>query len=341
MKQQRSIHRSTASLPTILLLLSLQLSLLSNHVAECFLSKPSSRTQNLSYIHATSTMEDEPAVRRKSRFSPFSRNNNEKKNSNGDHVAMTFTGIHSVSSPFVPKPKNPSLVMEYFAQESNRNLLFPKNEAITLDDRPTPEQVEVWNREAVRGGGMGPIMDLWGREVGVANGVKQTLFQIRAPLEFPGMKITSQSIIGMICVQQAEEQMPEYQFTLLESQTIPEGPKPLVWLFNQLTKYQDATSSFTRVQAKVNPRNPVQIQFVTDARLAIQIKLPSKMLRLLPNVNVKKFEEQGSASIQKLLETDLQPALNEFCEGFREFGRLKMEEECAVQELEVSGTLRP
>ena len=170
------------------------------------------------------------------------------------------------------------------------------------------------------------------------NLMKQCMFQIKAPLDFPGLKITSQSTIGMICVTSSEttttHNLSEYQFTLLDSKTIPQGPKPLVWLFNQISKYQDATSPFTRLKAISSHESKNEIQFVTDARLAIQIQLPAKLLRILP-ISRTKFEEQGSESIQKLLENDLEPALNGFCQGFQKYS---LEREL---ELESVGALRP
>ena len=164
------------------------------------------------------------------------------------------------------------------------------------------------------------------------------MFQIKAPLDFPGLKITSQSTIGMICVTSSEttttHNLSEYQFTLLDSKTIPQGPKPLVWLFNQISKYQDATFPFTRLKAISSHESKNEVQFVTDARLAIQIQLPAKLLRILP-ISRTKFEEQGSESIQKLLENDLEPALNGFCQGFQKYS---LEREL---ELESVGALRP
>jgi len=336
-------RQQSNSLSAIFLLTLLQVLFFSNHVAESFLIKPTSRAQNILTLTAQpSTTQEVPKPRRRSRFSPFSRGGKD------DSVSMTFTGIHSVASPFIPhQSRDSSLLMEYFTKDKFRNLLFPKNEAVTLNEPPTAEQLQVWKEEAERAGGIGPILNdvrRWGETTQHSSTfLKQTLFQIRAPLDFPGLKITSESTIGMVCVQKPggiHSNMPEYQFTLLESKTIPEGPTPLVWLFNQITKYQDTTSSFTRVKTMSNPSNVGEIQFVTDARLAIQIKLPSKILKLLPkSVNVTKFEEQGSESIQKLLENDLEPALNDFCEGYRTFA-MERQKECEL-EFESAGALRP
>jgi hypothetical protein len=165
----------------------------------------------------------------------------------------------------------------------------------------------------------------------------QSVFKIDALLQMPGLNIISQSTIGMKLLlsnginnhnNKLEDDYPEFQFTLLDSQLKPNGPKPVVWLFNKLTKYRDSTSSFTRVRVEqvmdkdkhddtndhtnTNPK----IRFVTDARLETRMHLPSSLLKVLPNVNIDKFEIQGSEAVQKLLEKELEPALNAFCDAF-------------------------
>ena len=86
-------------------------------------------------------------------------------------------------------------------------------------------------------------------------------------------------------------------------------------------KSRDSTSSFTQVTAKrIGEKD---IAFTTDARLGINIRIPSAALKYMPSVNVHKFEEQGSKSIQKLLEKDLEPALVSFRNAFETFAAKK------------------
>eukprot|EP01083_Nonionella_stella_P285644 972389_1 len=167
----------------------------------------------------------------------------------------------------------------------------------------------------------------------------------------PGLKIISESTIGMKLILDIDNNnnnesssssssfYPEYQFTLLESNLKPNGPRPIVWLFNKLTKYRDSTSSFTKVRVEEvqnvqdssnsnsNNNKQPKIAFVTDARLETNMHLPSRLLRVLPNVNISKFETQGSEAVQKLLEKELEPALNGFCNAFCNFMKEKKDEE--------------
>lgn len=256
-------------------------------------------------------------------------------------VEMKFLGVKTLSSSTVSFSKSDngnnicSLLNNFFALEENRNLLFPANEAKSLQHAPTPEQLETWSQQAELGGAEGPIFLTWentdGQEVILVNDetIEQKIFQIKAPLQMPGLKIISESTIGMKLLlgprmgrDDISLSLPEYQFSLLDSKIVADGPAPVVWLFQKLMKYRDSTSSFTRVRAKKKHDTTLnEIIFVTEARLETIIRLPSKVLKVLPNVNISKFERQGSDAIQKLLENDLEPALNGFCEAFRKYSK--------------------
>eukprot|EP00551_Chaetoceros_affinis_P006331 CAMPEP_0203680122 /NCGR_PEP_ID=MMETSP0090-20130426/38032_1 /ASSEMBLY_ACC=CAM_ASM_001088 /TAXON_ID=426623 /ORGANISM="Chaetoceros affinis, Strain CCMP159" /LENGTH=305 /DNA_ID=CAMNT_0050548035 /DNA_START=332 /DNA_END=1249 /DNA_ORIENTATION=+ len=269
------------------------------------------------------------------------------------------------------------LLNEFFSNESNRNLLFPNNNAESLSSNEhgklqqqqfiSHEFVEKWTTEAQLGGGEGPTVvqvqvddddtiNIHRPQTSfqqplyklvneptttiVNNGrnnnhyqveERQAIFKIDARLQMPGLQIISESTIGMKLLlpspssssSSLENQFPEYQFTLLESNLKPKGRAPVVWLFNKLTKYRDSTSSFTKV--RVETVTPDQIMFVTDAKMETRMHLPSKLLKVLPNVNIEKFESQGSASVQRLLEKELGPALNGFGQAFYDFIQNKNE----------------
>ncbi len=133
-----------------------------------------------------------------------------------------------------------------------------------------------------------------------------------------------------------------------------------MWVFNQLIKFRDLTSSFTRVTVesahgdtlnatdenmKYNRDNIVddtskRISFVTDARLETRIHIPSAIMKILPSsIDVSKFEKSGSESVQKLLEKELEPALVAFCDSFHKFA-LQRQENTNHREAEV-GVLAP
>jgi len=207
---------------------------------------------------------------------------------------------------------------------------------ITYDD-VTPSLFDTWNEQAQLGSGgggctgpMSPRLQ-WveNKELEHEHNREEQcqVIQIDTELHLPGLKVLSQSMIGvkLLFLQQETQSsngddddgsllLPEYQFTLLDSQLIPSGPAPLVWLFKQLTKYRSTTSSFTRVRALYHHHENAKnlIYFVTEARLETRIRVPSLIAKRLSYPTLVTFEKQGSEAVQKMLETELEPALLKF-----------------------------
>jgi hypothetical protein len=237
-------------------------------------------------------------------------------------VLLTFVGSKQISSPSAPMSTN---LYNFFALPKYRNLLFFQNNVSEVTD-VTQSLLDTWDEQAKLGGGTGPSSIVqWIEEDNFNNHKPKEqcqVIQIDAHLHLPGLQVISQSTIGVkLLLQSTFSSLPEYQFTLLDSQLIPSGPAPLVWLFKQLTKYRSTTSSFTRVQVQPiynddddDSTNSSQssIQFVTEARLETRIRVPSMLVHSLSTRKLEVFEKQGSEAVQRMLETELEPALMKF-----------------------------
>lgn len=239
---------------------------------------------------------------------------------------MEFTGTEHVETQPVMLPNDQSLLNEFFSNSEYRGLLFPDNDATILDRTISNDYFNKWCKEANARGAYGPTLTT--REKGRkmitlydTNTEKIEVMKMSAALKMPSLEITSVTTIGVKLLLSESGELPELQFTLLDSQLILQGSKAAKWIFNKVMKYRDSTSSFTQVTAKrIGEKD---IAFTTDARLGIKIRIPSAALKYMPSVNVHKFEEQGSRSIQKLLEKDLEPALVSFRNAFETFAAEK------------------
>ena len=238
-------------------------------------------------------------------------------------VRMSLVGSEEVKTPSAPLPPAADSLGRFFTFDEHRDLLFLRNGVETV---PTCEigmdLLEVWDAEARRGGGAGPAT---AAEIGHGCGGEGSccsVLQITTELGLPGLRLEAHNTIGAKLILpplKSSQLYPEYQFTLLNSELRPRGPKPIVWLFNKLMAYRGVTSSFTRVRVEdvseeVNGGEGRQrmIRFVTDARLQVRVQLTRGAMRALPGVNAARFERQGSRSVQKMLEKELEPALMEF-----------------------------
>mmetsp|Transcript_6815 Transcript_6815/g.14880 ORF Transcript_6815/g.14880 Transcript_6815/m.14880 type:complete len:349 (-) Transcript_6815:135-1181(-) len=237
----------------------------------------------------------------------------DNRSTDTDMIQMAFLGEKTVTTSPVPLPPSTSKqqrlsLLEFFLNEKHRNLLFFRNDVETISS-PTRDMLETWSSELKLGGGM--ELDDDGNTCKL--GPTESIIQIKTALTMPGLNILTINTIGTKLLLNAADNMPEYQFTLLESELIPDGAAPLVWLFNKLIRFRDTTSSFTRVRAKnAGGVNCDKIVFTTEARLETRIQVPKKAMKAMPGVNAERFERQGSKSIHKLLEKELEPALLEF-----------------------------
>lgn len=227
-------------------------------------------------------------------------------------IRMTFIGTKSVLTAPVQLPQGGAMELnDFFSVAKHRNLLFFRNDVSVLTN-PSEDLIRRWSQEVALHGGS-DIFD------GVVDNNSKTILRMKAYLNMPGLRVLSENLVGanLILGRQGQgDSLPEYQFTVIDTKLTPEGAAPLVWLFNKLTKYMDKTSSFSRVRAvNAGGRESGKIVFTTDARLETKIRLPAAAAKVLP-LNIPKFEQQGSRSMQKLLEKELQPALLCFRDAF-------------------------
>jgi hypothetical protein len=243
-----------------------------------------------------------------------------KRKSPAGSVLLNFVGSQKVISEPISLNAQQyagSLVTDYFKQDRYRDLLFPKNNATNYEEPLTTDMFDTWCNQAELCGCSGPtvVETMYGTlELVDTKDEISSVIKITVNIQFPGLKIISESFIGVKLL--LSHPFPEYQFTLLKSNLIPEGNAAVMWTFNQIMKYRDSTSSFTRVSVQSRQDS---IVFVTDARLGTTIMIPAGIMQLLPMLDVEKYEKQGSNALQKLLEKDLPPALNSFADSFRSY----------------------
>lgn len=271
-----------------------------------------------------SAIVEERSSKRRPRLGRFGRS---KKDDDGDAIHMKFVGKQRVATDPISFLDDANLLDEFFSTRRYQELLFPNNNATLLDAKISQELFEKWCKEAEAGGNAsGPTVKALPNnkrslQLYDSSSEKVHVMKITADLQMPSLQVSSETIIGVkLLLSQREkdrDSFPELQFTLLHSKLIPEGSMTAKWIFNQLMKYRDSTSSFTRVTAERLDND--EIVFTTDARLETKVHIPSGIMRYLPPIDVKKFEEQGSSSIQKLLEKDLKPAIDSFANTFKPF----------------------
>jgi len=143
-------------------------------------------------------------------------------------------------------------------------------------------------------------------EPSISNGDR--MYTVRtAEMNFPGLKVSSNALIGTTVTP-----TDELQFVLVKTEQIPDGPAPLVWLFNKMTGNDKAKSgggdskqairSLSRLNLKSSSEGGTGI-FSLATMLELSVEFPSLLLKLMP-VSKEKAEEQFSSSIRNTVEKD-------------------------------------
>ena len=157
---------------------------------------------------------------------------------------------------------------------------------------------------------------------------------INSGTEFPGLKITSEMIMGCQLLESegGNDDFPEYQFVLLDSQNKASGSKWMVWIYNQLTgegDKEDTNSNNEEEERGKNSSNALMrfyvsaedddtntILFHSNSNLQIDIEFPNIMVKLMP-VSKRRAEKLGSDSVGNALDKEGKHTLNAFQEAYK------------------------
>mmetsp|Transcript_9911 Transcript_9911/g.12600 ORF Transcript_9911/g.12600 Transcript_9911/m.12600 type:complete len:280 (-) Transcript_9911:187-1026(-) len=231
----------------------------------------------------------------------------DSKDTKKSTTSLQFVGSFTHQSEPAPLPDNGKDINDFFNQKEKRRVLLEGSgeHLVTPIEKPTPEIRQRWKKEAKIMGSTPPSSD-----------DNMYLVTIKG-VNFPGIKMNTIATIGTKVMLNSD--FPEYQATMAMSDTKPEGLRPLVWVVNKLTGastemlYEDQTThSFTRVRAEVNNG---EVIFKAESNLVVDLKFPSFLLKILP-ASKEKVEEQGSEALQKALEKDVVPMINNFREEY-------------------------
>jgi len=218
-----------------------------------------------------------------------------------------FVATKDITTDPVSVPNEPRFLQDFFMIKDHRDLLFPYEFSLVDSGDPSDEDA---SRVSTLGKHQLPSLPESSTLVDT-----NVLEFVSAGLNFPGIKVTSIMKMSSQLFLSGAEKMPEYRFILLESTTKAEGPRPLVWLFNKLTKAENnqeqSTFSYTRISGEIRGGKLV---FHANARLEVRINIPRVMLKLLP-VKLETFEEQGSKSLEGAMK-DLERSINRFKDAY-------------------------
>mmetsp|Transcript_852 Transcript_852/g.2062 ORF Transcript_852/g.2062 Transcript_852/m.2062 type:complete len:308 (-) Transcript_852:1454-2377(-) len=223
-------------------------------------------------------------------------------------ATLTLRDEISVSSNELPMSSIDD-VSEFFQSNISRDLLVTGGgERPCTEVNVTPETFNDWKGKCSALGACQPDKN------------DSILSIVTGGIEFPGLKVKSNVLIGAKYVEREEKEdrtkfrrYPFYEFVLLTSDQSVSGLAPAVWIFNKLTgadKNDNDGKSKLRSLSTVTYEETENgdILFRTDALLSIDVSFPKFLLKILPG-DKKTIEEKGSQSITKTLNKDVSQSL--------------------------------
>lgn len=237
-----------------------------------------------------------------------------------DPSALTFSGqIVKTSRPLVSLDDKESLI-EFFKSPAARDTLFVSDAAPVPIQPISPLLLREWQLEAQRLGVALPTRE---------EAADQSVMQLCSKgISFSGLTVETTVNCGAKLIEHnADTGLPSYEFTMIKDSTSARGPKPLLWIYNQVMglvngkggNQQKTTTSLCRI-ALVEVEGGLAIDF--ESSFQVKLNFPSFLIRILP-VSKGRAEKQGSSAVTKFVQKGVVDSLQRFEQSFLETKKLK------------------
>ncbi len=282
--------------------------------------------------------------------------NSSSKSKSKGMTSLHFRGEKVYKSDPVPIiHTNSNDLASFFADTEVRSLLLNGDREDSIEIVPRKEvddnMINLWIQQCEIVGGLRPSLDD-ADDVDGVDGVDDVdadaIFRVNTgKMNFSGLKISSNSLIGVKYLKDGDiinsennnddnndannDNKPEYQLVFIKDSPIVQGPRILVWIYNQLTgsnknknvnktaakdgsdtntdenEKEQTVRAFSRFTYETTPDGKSLI-FSVESKLEVVIKFPSLLLKIMP-VSKEKAEEQGSESVLKAMGKDIEAVL--------------------------------
>jgi hypothetical protein len=225
---------------------------------------------------------------------------------------LTFSAKTSLTSKPL-KNSSPAKLLEFFKKAEHRDLIVTRG-----SDKPaeevelTAELLQQW-REAC---------DVVGSKYPCEDDI--VVITKAEGMRFLGLHVTNVSKVGVKLLVEKETSIVTYEFTNIQDEQIVTGLPLAVLTFNILTGagQNDAERrTKTYFVSRLSYGNSVkqdEIVLKDESVLSVAITVPSFLSKILPK-NLKKVEQKGSASIQKVLDKEVKKAFVAFEEAYEKW----------------------
>jgi hypothetical protein len=219
-------------------------------------------------------------------------------------ATLKFCSDFDFKSDPIPAHFKKDLV-EYFCRHECRDLFVSSGGIKTVQKLPMSQDlVQLWEEAC----------DKYYGPYALPNKEDDTIFTVTTQVPFPWLTVELTNCSGAKLII-SEDGIPEYQFYYIGEKKSANGSAPMVWLYEKLTGSSSTPKNdvFLPPSGKANSRvyitesdGACYINF--DVDFWVKATFSRLLLRILPTSKAK-MEQQGSASISKLIAKEVPEAV--------------------------------
>ena len=232
-----------------------------------------------------------------------------------DPSALTFSGeFTKTSRPLASTTEDTDRLIDFFKTTTARDLLFVSDSAPKPVSPITRELFEEWRAEA--------------QSLGAATPDPETdaVFELSSDaINFSGLNVQTTVCCGAKLLETSEG-FPTYEFVMIKDTTKANGPKFLLWIYNQVmdfaaryntkSKNDKTTRSLCFVTLVEEGQQGVSIHF--ESSFQTKMNFPSFLIKILP-ISKERAEKQGSSAVRNFVEKGVERSLDRFEKAFKRY----------------------
>ncbi|GFH50099.1 hypothetical protein CTEN210_06575 [Chaetoceros tenuissimus] len=251
---------------------------------------------------------------------------------------LRFGGSMNYTSSTLPLHKES--LFEYFTDATNQAILLTGGKEDSTVQHISLNQTHFEKKE------ISLLIEKWKENAQLVNAkppnpIQDFMIQvIPSGINLLTVTICPETIVGTkFTMYQEGNTLCDYEVVLIEDDPKAVGPKPLVWLFNKIV-YGGNPDTMEMNNGIERNRNEKALLKATaekvindekgqslsspaftirgESEMMLEFEFPKLLLRFFP-LSKNKSEEISSLAISKALELNLQPAIDQFCQGYLKY----------------------
>jgi hypothetical protein len=227
-----------------------------------------------------------------------------------EKAKLTFTANFDVTSDKLPSDSYHDAYAFFMTKQFRNHLLSSGGKSFIQEVEVDDTLQQMWEEASETWSGIETSPNLENGDCVVAS---------ETSLDFPSLKLLNTVYSGVKCLIDINGK-PYYTCVSIADKRTPVGPAPVVWLYNKLTG-SNTTTEYSPPGGRA--KSVITIDEINDghairfqAEVQIIVEFPKLLMKLLP-ASKEKLEHDGSVSVYKSLNKQIQHGIESIVDNFQ------------------------